>query len=372
MKHRTRNTRNQAQRSPEKKEDQRGLLVALGLHGLLLLAIVAGALFSAPKTPNAVQVELWMDGVAPDAAVNADPEAPEAEPEPQPEPEPVAEPEPKTEPAPEPPPAPKPPPEPAKVTPPAEPEVDPEIALEQARKDREKKEREEKLEKERQDKQRQDKLAAEQRERELKEKQEQERKDKAEADAKAKAEADRKAKAEADAKAKADAERKAKADADAKAKADAEAKAKADAERKARADAAAKAKADADRKAKEEAFRRAMREGAPGRPGGTADRNQAGGGGGDGGYAAKVRACVQPGVVYSTPPRSEVRGNPALQYRVDLNADGTPNRVQIKRSSGIAQFDDAVSKGLARCSPFPKPPSGNYPSYIDGEYRMFD
>jgi colicin import membrane protein len=81
---------------------------------------------------------------------------------------------------------------------------------------------------------------------------------------------------------------------------------------------------------------------------------------------------VQPGVVYSTPPRSEVRGNPALQYRVDLNADGTPNRVQIKRSSGIAQFDDAVSKGLARCSPFPKPPSGSYPSYIDGEYRMFD
>lgn len=340
MKHRTRNTRNQALRSPEQKEDRRGLLIALGLHGLLLLAILAGALFSAPKTPNAVQVELWMDGVAPDAAVNADPEAPEAEPEPQPEPEPVAEPEPKPEPTPEPPPAPTPPPEPAKVTPPAEPEVDPEIALEQARKDREKKEREEKLEKERQEKQRQDKLAAEQRERELKEKQEQERKDKAEADAKAKA--------------------------------DAEAKAKADAERKARADAAAKAKADAERKAKEEAFRRAMREGAPGRPGGTADRNQAGGGGGDGGYAAKVRACVQPGVVYSTPPRSEVRGNPALQYRVDLNADGTPNRVQIKRSSGIAQFDDAVSKGLARCSPFPKPPSGSYPSYIDGEYRMFD
>ena len=115
-----------------------------------------------------------------------------------------------------------------------------------------------------------------------------------------------------------------------------------------------------------------MREGAPGRPGGTADRNQAGGGGGDGGYAAKVRACVQPGVVYSTPARSEVRGNPTLQYRVDLNADGTPNRVQIKRSSGIALFDDAVSKGLARCSPFPKPPSGQYPSYIDGQYRMFD
>jgi colicin import membrane protein len=45
MKHRTRNTRNQALRSPEQKEDRRGLLIALGLHGLLLLAILAGALF---------------------------------------------------------------------------------------------------------------------------------------------------------------------------------------------------------------------------------------------------------------------------------------------------------------------------------------
>src|SRR5690606_31214599 len=119
MKHRTRNTRNQALRSPEQKEDRRGLLIALGLHGLLLLAIFAGALFSAPKTPNAVQVELWMDGVAPDAAVNADPQAPEAEaePQPEPEPEPAPEPEPTPELKPEPPPAPKPPPEPAKVTP---------------------------------------------------------------------------------------------------------------------------------------------------------------------------------------------------------------------------------------------------------------
>ncbi|HRL20746.1 MAG TPA: cell envelope integrity protein TolA [Alcaligenes sp.] len=361
MKQTTRNTRNPAHRTPEQRDDRRGLLIALGLHGLLLLAMLAGLLFSAPKTPNAVQVELWMDGVAPDAAVNADPQAPEAEPEPQPEPEPAVEPEPPTpQPEPEPPKPAPPPPEPPKVTPPAQPEVDPEIALEQARKEREQKEREERLEQERQEKQRQEKLAAERREREQKEKQEQERKAKAEAQAKAEAER------------KAQAEEKAKADAQAKAKAEAEAKAKAAADAKAKAAAAAKAKADAERKAKEEAFRRAMREGAPGRPGGTADRNQAGGGGGDGGYAAKVRACVQPGVIYNTPARSEVRGNPALQYRVDLNPDGTPGRVQIKRSSGIAQFDDAVSKGLARCSPFPKPPSGKYPSYIDGEYRMFD
>ena len=108
-----------------------------------------------------------------------------------------------------------------------------------------------------------------------------------------------------------------------------------------------------------------------GAPGGTANRNQAGGSGGDDGYGAKVRACVRPRVVYNTPPRSG-GNNPTLNYRVDLNADGTVRNVRITRASGIALFDDAVQKGIAKCSPFPKPSNGRYPSYIDGEYRMYD
>jgi colicin import membrane protein len=110
--------------------------------------------------------------------------------------------------------------------------------------------------------------------------------------------------------------------------------------------------------------------GAAGIPGGTADRNQAGGGGGDGGYAAKVRACVRPGVIYNVPPRSG--SNPTVKYNVKLNPDGTVDRVNIRRSSGISGFDSAVRKGLLSCSPFPKPPSGKYPSEIEGDYRMYD
>ena len=35
-------------------------------------------------------------------------------------------------------------------------------------------------------------------------------------------------------------------------------------------------------------------------------------------------------------------------------------------------FDDAVRKGVAACSPFPRHPSGKYPTWIDGVYRMYD
>ena len=108
-----------------------------------------------------------------------------------------------------------------------------------------------------------------------------------------------------------------------------------------------------------------------GAPGGTANRNQMGGSGGDDGYGAKVRACIRPRVIYNTPPRKG-SDNPVLQYRVDLNQDGTVRNVRIIRSSSITHFDDAVQKGIAKCSPFPKPNNGRYPAYIDGEYRMYD
>ena len=316
--------------TPEEHEQRRGLIYAIALHLGLFLVLLIG-LFSAPKDPHPVQIELWAEGEMAVAENRDEPvaqpdEEPVVEPEPQPEPQPEPEPEPEP-PAPEPEPqAPEPEPAPdipaPKVTPP--PAEDPEIALEKARKE------------------------------------------KAEADKKAKAEAERIAKEEAEQKAKAEAERKAKAEAEQKAKAEAERKAKAEAERK--------AKAAADKKAKEDAFRAALLgdgKQIAGASGGTADRNQVGGSGGDNGYGAKVRACVRPRVVYNTPPRSGST-NPALQYRVDLNSDGTVRNVRITRSSGIALFDDAVQKGIAKCSPFPKPSNGRYPSFIDGEYRMYD
>ncbi|MBV6306776.1 TonB C-terminal domain-containing protein [Candidimonas humi] len=87
-------------------------------------------------------------------------------------------------------------------------------------------------------------------------------------------------------------------------------------------------------------------------------------------YATKVRACIRPRVAYPVPPRTSE--NPAVTYRATLDSHGMVENVEIKRSSGVSGFDRAVTTGVKNCSPFPKPPSGEYPSYVDGSYRMYD
>ena len=98
---------------------------------------------------------------------------------------------------------------------------------------------------------------------------------------------------------------------------------------------------------------------------------QAGGDGRNDGYGAQVRACVQPGVAFPTPPRSGAT-NPAAVYRVQLRPDGTIADVKLTRGSGNPNFDRAVETGIRRCSPFPKPPSGSYPGYIGVNYNMYN
>ncbi|HEY9279438.1 MAG TPA: cell envelope integrity protein TolA, partial [Eoetvoesiella sp.] len=189
----------------------------------------------------------------------------------------------------------------------------------------------------------------------------------------AKAAAEQKAKEQASAK-KAAAEKAAKEQAAKEVAAKKAAEEKAASDKKAKEAAAAKAAADKAAAAKREAIKQAMRGdalGAAGIPGGTADRNQSGGGGNDNGYAAQVRACIRPRVAYPVPPRTG-SSNPTVQYRANLSAEGLVTSVQIQRSSGIAGFDRAVTTGIQGCAKFPKPPSGKYPAYVDGNYRMYD
>ncbi|NLY27442.1 MAG: cell envelope integrity protein TolA [Alcaligenaceae bacterium] len=374
-----------ARHGSERNDERRGLAYALGIH-VALLALMLIGFTASPRTPNPIQIELWAAGDSPTAeqpemngedpvpelpTQNDTPEPQSDEPEPEPEPpSPPAPPVPLPAPEPEPVAPPPPPPAPAaQARPPiaSTPAVDPDIALEEARKEKER--LEQKL-----------KQALAQAEAERKAKEEAERKARDEAERKAaaaKAEAERKAKEEADRKAKEEAERKAKEEAERKARDEAERKAaaaKAEAERKAKEEAARKAAAEKAAAEKREALRAAMRGdalGVAGIPGGTANRNQAGGGGGDGGYASKVRDCVRPRVIYNVPPRAG-SANPTVQYRALLNPDGTVRAVDVLRSSGNARFDDAVRKGIQACSPFPKPPSGKYPSSIEGDYRMYD
>jgi len=138
------------------------------------------------------------------------------------------------------------------------------------------------------------------------------------------------------------------------------------AEKKAKEEQAKRAAAD---KAMRDAFRSDIM-GATGMAGGTAAQNRTGGGA-DAGYAGLVRACIQPGVAYPTPAQSGAN-NPTVQYRVQLKSDGTVASVSLRRSSGVTPFDRAVENGIRRCSPFPKPPSGRYESYIDVNYAMYD
>ena len=313
---------------PKQTLDIKAFGWALLAHLVLVLLLVVGLNWKT-EAEGPMQIQLWADGNSP---VNPPPQPPaKAEPTPEPTPAP--------EPAPAPPPPP-PPPTPATSAPPPKAEVDPEIALDEERKKREEQERleREQVRKEEERIKRERELAAK-RERERLEQQ----REKAE-----RLEAEKRAKEEA------------------AAKAALEKKKKEEADKKAKEAAAAAAK-------REQALRDAFRNdamGAAGIPGGTADRNQAGGGRNDG-YGAQVRACVQPGVAFPTPPRSGST-NPAAVYRVQLRPDGTIADVKLTRGSGNPNFDRAVETGIRRCTPFPKPPSGSYPGYIDVNYNMYD
>jgi len=373
---------------PQEAINWRAFGLAMLAHGVLILFLVTGLNWKT-STEGPLQVELWMDGATP---VNPPPS--KSEPKPEPKPEPTPAPEPESQPEPPAPPPPPPPPPVAKAAQEPTPVIDPEIALEEERKRRaeleraqlekeavEKKAKEDaakeqqriKHEREQAEKQERDRLEKERKEIERLEREQEEKLEKEEAERQAeilkkqqaaKKAAEEKKKKEEAAK-KAVEEKKKKEEEAKKAKEEADKKAKAEADKKAKAEAAKKAAAD---KALKDAFRSDAL-GAAGITGGTADRNQAGGGSNDG-YNAKVRACVQPGVSFPTPPRSNT--NPAALYRVNLKPDGTIAGIKLTRGSGNPNFDRAVETGIRRCSPFPTPPSGKYPGYIDVNYNMYD
>ena len=358
---------------PRQVMNLRALGLALLTHLILVLMLVLGLDWKT-EANGPLEIMLVADGNSP---VSPPPQAKPPEPKPKPEPAPEPKPEPKPEPSPPPPPPPPPPVAPAAAP---TPQVDPEIALEQEAKRRREQER---LEREMVAKEAADRRAAEdaikekeriKKELEIAKIKETERLEQRRRDAE-RAEADKKAKEEAAKKLVAEklaTEKKEKEEAEKKTKEEAAKKAKEDAAKVAAAEKKAKEEA-AQRAAKDQALKDMMRGdalSAAGLPGGTADRNQSGGGRDDG-YGAKVRACVLPGVSFPPPPRGAA-GNPAALYRVSLKPDGQISVVKLTKSSGNINFDRAVETGIRRCTPFPRPSSGSYPGYIDVNYNMYD
>jgi colicin import membrane protein len=156
-------------------------------------------------------------------------------------------------------------------------------------------------------------------------------------------------KEKAEAKAKAEAEAKAKADAKAKAEADAKAKAKT----KADADAKAEAKAEA-REAKQTEERRAqtlanMRNNLPVSP--TINPVSPG-------YTGRIQGRIKPNIVYT----GHVLGNPTAEVEISLAPDGYILQVHLKRSSGIAEWDEAVLRAIEKTAQLPLDIDGHIPA----------
>ena len=293
----------------------RAITLAMVMHVALFLFFWVGIRWQS-ETPLTVEAEIW------------DPQYKEAAPlptPPQPEPEPVVQ---------QPQPQPQPLPEPKPVAPKVidEPKLDkPDIAL-QKEKEKKRKEEQEKQEKA-------DKLKAE------KEKAEKEKaeKDKADREKKEKLEADKQKKLK---------EEKQKED-EAKKKADAEKQA---ADKKKQQQAAADAKAAEQRR--QEDLKRMMGQ-ATSTTGGTGTAAKSQGPKGTPDYANKLRAKIRSNTVFDN---SDVSGNPAGEYTVELFPDGTVRTVRVNKPSGVPGFDEAVRTAIMKSQPFPPDKDGKVPS----------
>ena len=210
--------------------------------------------------------------------------------------------------------------------PPATVQRDADIALEKAR--------QAKAEQDRAEKDARDKrLKAERERQELAQKLEREKADKEKADKAAKAE-----KAERDAKAKADADRKAKA-------------------------------AEDQRLAKQREENLARLMGQAGAAGGPAQAPTSGSGGApSASYAGRLIAAIKPNIVFT----ETLAGNPAAEVEVRTGPAGTIIGRTLVKSSGHAEWDEAVLRAIDRTGTLPRDVDGRVPARLSISFRPRD
>jgi colicin import membrane protein len=314
--------------------------LALLAHVLLIAALAFGVHWRNSE-PTTVAAELW--SAMPQAAA---PRAVEPEPAPTPRPTEVKRPEPRVN-------APEPvaPPKPSAQSQPALP--DPNIAIEQARRDETKRLQAE------QDQQRKTKLAKAEREKaervqDEREKAERERADRQKADQE-KAERER---AELE-KVTRDKLRAKEALAQKKAAAD-----KADAAERVKGEQAAAAQLAATR---ENNLKRMQ--GLAGATGGATDTgNAARSSGPSASYAGRIMARIKPNILFS----DGVDGNPMATVEVKLAADGTIVGKRLVKSSGVKSWDDAVLRAIERTEVLPRDIDGRVPPPFQIDFRLRD
>ncbi len=336
---------------------RRGLAMALLVHALLVAGLAVGVNWSS-SNPQGMQAELWAavpQVAAPRAAAPEPPPTP-SKTRPAPPPEPV-----------KPPPPPPPPPKPEPAPPPKEVLPDPQIAIEQAKKEERERRLEEQREQEREKKEAAKKLA----EKKLAEKKLELAKAKAKAEATAKAlEAEKLAQQKAEKLSQEKAEKAketAKLAAAAKAEAAEKEKKRKEEELRQAKLQEAKEKADAKRIAdtREAALKRMLSQagGSTGEVGskGTADQNAAP----SDGYAGRIKARIKPNIVFV----DQLTSNPKAEVLVQLAPDGRIISQKLVKSSGSPEWDQAVQRAIDRTEILPRDLDGRVPSSMAIEFR---
>jgi len=318
---------------PKEPGRWRAFALAALVHGALI-GVLWFSVHWQSETPVAIEAEVWSPDVRAAAPVAPPPPPPEPEPESRPAPPP-----PKVVAAP-------PPPMPVVVEPP---KVNPDIALAQEKK------RKEKLQQERREDEQQARLEKQKAEKEAA------RREKLAAD---KEQAKRDLAVEKE-RAKIDQQKQAEAMRVDQQKKVAEAKKKSTDEAREKLERADDAQRE---KARNENLARMMAQAGSGGSG-SAPKSQ--GPQGDPGYGSKVASKIRANTVFSVP--GNLNGNPTVEYTVNLLPDGSLHRpIHKVRSSGVPGFDEAVLNAIERSEPFPADKTGKVPKFVTITHKPKD
>lgn len=86
------------------------------------------------------------------------------------------------------------------------------------------------------------------------------------------------------------------------------------------------------------------------------------------GYAGRIRARIQPNIVFA----DSVSGNPLATVEVRLAPDGTISAKRLVKSSGVKAWDDAVLRAIDKTEVLPRDTDGRVPPVIEIDFRPYD
>ncbi len=68
----------------------------------------------------------------------------------------------------------------------------------------------------------------------------------------------------------------------------------------------------------------------------------------------------------------DLAGNPGVVYEIHLYPDGSTGDIQLRKSSGVPGFDEAVKRAIKKSEPFPADKSGKFPPSITLSHKPKD